>query len=64
MSSEFPIRIPILRRLCAKNDKCPECGSELDTGWECISCGYDAINDAYPPDRRARDKSLTDKGLL
>lgn len=23
-------------------DKCPECGGELDTGWECNDCGFDA----------------------
>ena len=33
---------PTLRRHAAKNDICPECGGELDTGWECISCRYDA----------------------
>lgn len=24
-------------------ETCPKCGGELDTGWECNSCGYDAI---------------------
>lgn len=24
------------------NDRCPECGGELDTGWECNDCGFDA----------------------
>lgn len=24
------------------NDECPECGGELDTGWECNDCGFDA----------------------
>lgn len=24
------------------NDRCPQCGGSLDTGWECNSCGYDA----------------------
>ena len=24
-------------------DRCPECGGELDTGWECNKCGFDAI---------------------
>lgn len=24
------------------DDKCPKCGGELDTGWECNDCGYDA----------------------
>lgn len=23
-------------------DKCPKCHGELDTGWECNSCGFDA----------------------
>jgi hypothetical protein len=23
-------------------DICPECGGELDTGWECNKCGFDA----------------------
>lgn len=24
-------------------DVCPKCGGELDTGWECNDCGYDAM---------------------
>jgi tRNA(Ile2) C34 agmatinyltransferase TiaS len=24
-------------------DMCPKCGGELDTGWECNRCGYDAM---------------------
>lgn len=29
---------------CLKEDKCPFCGQgELDTGYECNSCGYDAM---------------------
>lgn len=24
-------------------DICPKCGGELDTGWECNDCGFDAI---------------------
>lgn len=27
----------------AKDNICPECSGELDTGWECNSCGYDAM---------------------
>jgi len=23
-------------------EACPECGGELDTGWECNRCGFDA----------------------
>lgn len=26
----------------AENDQCPKCGGELDTGWECNKCSYDA----------------------
>jgi tRNA(Ile2) C34 agmatinyltransferase TiaS len=26
----------------AANDICPKCYGELDTGWECTKCGYDA----------------------
>lgn len=26
-----------------KNDRCPECGGELDTGFECNDCGFDAV---------------------
>jgi hypothetical protein len=26
-----------------KEDKCPMCLGELDTGYECLSCGYDAL---------------------
>lgn len=45
----MPIKSPALRRACAKEDLCPECGDELDTGWECNGCGYDARDEAYPP---------------
>jgi hypothetical protein len=26
-----------------KEDRCPKCGGELDTGWECNQCGFDAV---------------------
>ena len=29
------------RELVAK-DICPRCRGDLDTGWECNDCGYDA----------------------
>ena len=29
----------------AKEDTCPRCLGELDTGWECNDCGYDAMPD-------------------
>lgn len=31
------------RELLIENDVCPECGGELDTGWECNLCGFDAL---------------------
>ena len=36
----------------------PQCGGELDIGWECNDCGYDARDEAYPAARRERDKAL------
>lgn len=30
------------RRMTAR-DKCPKCGGELDTGFECNDCGFDAL---------------------
>lgn len=32
---------PIKRKV--NKDICPKCGGELDTGWECNDCGFDAI---------------------
>lgn len=26
---------------CVREDLCPDCGSDLDTGWECNGCGRD-----------------------
>ncbi len=46
--TEFPIVGIGLRGYWARRDVCPECGGELDTGWECNSCGYDAAPDAQP----------------
>jgi rubredoxin len=31
---------PVKRK--ASKDICPKCGGELDTGWECNDCGFDA----------------------
>lgn len=44
----FPISGIGLRGYWARRDVCPECGGELDTGWECTACGYDAQPDATP----------------
>lgn len=32
-----------LRIVAVHNDSCPECGGELDTGYECTSCGFDGL---------------------
>jgi len=55
---EFPIKNPVIRRAAARQDTCPECGGELDTGWECNECGYDARDEAYPPEKRESDARL------
>lgn len=40
----FPVKNDSMRRALAKENICPECGHETDTGWECNNraCGYDA----------------------
>lgn len=38
----FPATNATVRRELVKQDRCPECGGELDTGWECNRCGFDA----------------------
>lgn len=40
--ASYPITSPVIRTAVALEDGCPECGGELDTGWECNDCGYDA----------------------
>lgn len=44
----FPMKSASVRRGMAKDDVCPECGSHLDTGYECnaYKCGYDAMKEA------------------
>lgn len=32
---------PVKRKV--SKDICPKCDGELDTGWECNDCGFDAI---------------------
>lgn len=38
----FPVQSPAMRLTLIKRDICPQCGSDLDTGWECIECEFDA----------------------
>jgi hypothetical protein len=45
--STYPLQDQRERVAAAKNDKCPECGGELDTGWECNDCGFDAMSLAF-----------------
>ena len=44
------------RKRLIDNDTCPECFGELDTGWECNSCGFDAKPEAYSEIDKAREK--------
>ena len=30
------------QRNLVREDRCPRCRGQLDTGWECLDCGYDA----------------------
>ena len=43
MTDRFPVEHREYREAYARDDKCPECGGELDTGFECNDCGADAI---------------------
>lgn len=48
-----------LDRALAQDDYCPKCLGELDTGWECTQCGYDAMPDAarVPPEAKAGEST-------
>ena len=46
------------RKRLIDDDRCPECGGELDTGWECNSCGFDARPEAYTELDKARERRL------
>jgi hypothetical protein len=37
----WPVSNKSIRLELLKQDTCPECGSELDTGWECNGCQFD-----------------------
>jgi len=52
---KYPITDPYYRvKIVAEMHKCPQCGNDLDTGWECNdrSCLYDARSIAYPEGRK------------
>lgn len=38
----WPVQSPAVRLTLIKQDICPQCGGELDTGWECNDCDFDA----------------------
>lgn len=42
----FPVSVKEHRELLIAEETCPECGGELDTGWECNKCGFDAQPEA------------------
>lgn len=42
LTAEEPI-IKRFRQELIKEDCCPKCLGELDEGWECNQCGYDAV---------------------
>lgn len=39
---DLPSPLESLRKELVKEDYCPKCLGELDTGWECVTCGFDA----------------------
>lgn len=47
-----------LDKALAREDICPRCLGELDTGWECTQCGYDASGPFVPPQAIDRLKKL------
>lgn len=39
---KWPVQSKAIRLQMIKEDVCPECGGELDTGFECNNCEFDA----------------------
>jgi tRNA(Ile2) C34 agmatinyltransferase TiaS len=57
-STLFPL--PLSREQAtelARRDICPRCRGELDTGWECNDCGYDARPLVLPQYRQDKGQS-------
>lgn len=50
---DFPIKAKSLRKILLNEPHgiCPECGGNVDTGWECIDCLFDGRDEAYPRDQ-------------
>lgn len=51
-----PARKMTRDELSVRDDKCPRCGGELDTGWECNRCGFDAFPIALLINRNCSEK--------
>jgi len=43
INGAFPVKNSVVRKQMAIEDRCPECGGHLDTGWECNDCEFDAM---------------------
>jgi hypothetical protein len=39
----LPLRRMYLKKYVANKGFCPQCGYDLDTGFECLKCNFDAI---------------------
>ena len=53
----YPVQNKTVRQaIIRQHDLCPECGGELDTGWECNDCGFDASDIAYTEEERRIDE--------
>lgn len=39
----FPVASPAVRHNLLTEDMCPDCGNDLDTGWECLDCQFDGL---------------------
>ena len=52
----FPIKSPAVRKTLVREETCPQCGGDLDTGWECNDCQFDASTIAYTAWEREMDK--------
>lgn len=46
--SDFPVLDRDERKQLIRQNICPECGRDLDTGWECTDydrCGFDGLKE-------------------
>lgn len=41
---KYPVKSEAVRKELVRDETCPQCGHELDTGWECTNrkCRFDA----------------------